>query len=71
MLILTPHTWLAGYNQTILVDLFDNPKAQNVVLDLFMVHKEDATQNFSTSISLGDQKFTVATFEVKLATYKA
>lgn len=64
LLILTPHTWLAGYDQTILVDLFDNAQAQNVVLDLFLAHKEDSTQNFSTTINLGDQKFMVANFQV-------
>jgi hypothetical protein len=63
-IILTPHTWLNEFNQTILIDLLGKEYLKNSVINITVVKSDDPNMLFNLKQSIGLENFLLVSFNV-------
>ena len=63
-IILTPHTWINEFNQTILIDLLGKEYLKNSVIDITIVKSDDISMKFNLKQPIGLENYILISFKV-------
>ena len=63
-IILTPHTWINEFNQTILIDLLGKEYLKNSVIDITIVKSDDIRMKFNLKQPIGLENYLLISFKV-------